>query len=67
MIIIRLFGIILIIVGIYFFKTGLKYNDKLGYNLMNIKIVGVSILLFIGGLTLLFTSKSLCDILGIIC
>lgn len=67
MIITKLFGIILIIFGIYFFRTGLKYDDKLGYNLMNTKMIGVSILLFIGGVAFLFTSKSLCDILGIFC
>ena len=67
MIVTKLFGIILIFIGIYFIKTGLKYDDKVGHNLMNIRMIGIAVLLFIGGIAIIFSSKSLCEILGFFC
>jgi hypothetical protein len=67
MVVTKLFGVILVFIGIYFFKTGLKYDDKVGHNLMNNRMIGIAVLLFIGGSAIIFSSKSLCEIFGIFC
>ncbi|HMS70448.1 MAG TPA: hypothetical protein PKD18_20015 [Saprospiraceae bacterium] len=63
----KVFGLLLIAFGAYLFKIGLKYEDSDSGHLMNIKLIGSAILLFIGGIALLLTSKSLCEIFGIFC
>lgn len=67
MVVTKLFGVILIFIGIYIFKIGLTIDDKVGYKLMNIRIIGAAFLLFGAGMGLIFTSKSLCETLGIFC
>ena len=63
----KISGVLLIFIGIYLLKIGLKYEDGDSGHLMNIKLIGIAVLLFIGGVALCFTSKSLCEIFGILC
>lgn len=67
MVVTKLCGLILILIGIYIFKIGLTIDDKVGHRLMNIRIIGAAFLLFGAGIGLLFTSKSICETLGIFC
>jgi len=63
----KLIGLILTLGCIYLFRVGIKYDDSDSGHLMNIKLIGISILLFIGGLALCFTTKTPCEIFGIFC
>lgn len=60
-------GILLIILGIYLFKLGISYEDKDSFHLINVKLIGSSILLFIGGIVLMLTSSTMCEIFGVFC
>lgn len=63
----KITGILLILSGFYLFRLGLRYDDSDSGNLMNVKLIGSAVLLFIGGIALVFTSKSMCDIFGVFC
>lgn len=63
----KIWGVLLIVFGIYIFKLGVKYEDSDSGHLMNVKLIGTAILLIIGGVTLCFTSKSMCEIIGVFC
>lgn len=60
-------GILLLALGIYIFRIGLKYDDSDSGHLMNVKLIGSAVLLVIGGIALIFTSKTMCEIIGIFC
>lgn len=49
----KFLGVILILIGAYILKIGFRYNDSDSYYLMNVKLIGSSILLFIGGIALI--------------
>ena len=61
----KIVGLLLIGLAVYFFKIGLEYDDSESYYLMNIKLIGVSLLLLIGGIALLVTQNSISQIFGI--
>ncbi|GEM_PF-6181721 len=60
-------GVLLIVFGVYIFRIGLKYDDSDSAHLMNVKLIGAAILLVIGGLALILTSKTMCEIIGVFC
>lgn len=63
----KISGVLLIVLGVYIFRIGLKYDDSDSGHLMNVKLIGSSVLLVIGGIALIFTSKTMCEIIGIFC
>ena len=63
----KLLGLVLFITGIYLFKLGLKIDDFKGAHLMNIRLIGSALLLFVGGVALIVTEKKLCEIFGVFC
>lgn len=60
-------GILLLVLGIYIFKIGLKYDDSNSGHLMNVKLIGSAVLLVIGGIALALTNKTMCEIFGVLC
>ena len=52
----NILGFLIILISLIFFKMGLTIDDsESGYHLMNINLIGIAILLFIGGIALLIT------------
>lgn len=68
MIMTKVAGILLIGISLWLFRMGIRFNDSgHGARLTNVRLIGGAILLFIGGITLCFTTKTLCEIFGVLC
>ncbi len=65
---IKLLGLIILLIGIWFFRLGLKYKDS-GYGayLTNLSFIGVAILFFILGIGFITSKKSFCEIFELLC
>lgn len=64
----NLLGLLIIMISFLLFRVGLRYKDSgYGARLTNIRLIGAAALLFIGGIALVFTSKSMCEIFGVFC
>ena len=64
---IKILGIFIIVLAIYTLKIGLRFDDKELSYIPSIRLIGISTLLFIGGISLLCTSKTFCEVFGIFC
>lgn len=50
---IKILGIFIIVLAIYTLKIGLRFDDKELFYIPSIRLIGISTLLFIGGISLL--------------
>lgn len=66
---VNILGVVLIFISVYLFKIGIEYKDDPGPGryLTNISIIGGSVLLFILAIGFTFSSKSMCEIFGVLC
>lgn len=66
---VNIIGVLLLVLSVYLFRLGLKHEGVSGSGqyINNIKIIGGSILLCILGAGLSFSSKSMCEIFGVLC
>lgn len=66
---INIIGVIIMIVSVCLFRWGLEYKgvSGAGQYINNVKIVGGAVLLFILGFALSLSSKSACEVFGVLC
>lgn len=63
----KILGILFFVLAMYLFKLGLKIDDSIGRHIMNVRLIGSAVLIFLLGLAFLLTTKSLCEVFGIFC
>lgn len=68
MLITKLFGIFVIALSLYLIRCGLRWSDS-GYGkyLSNITLIGSGLLLLILGVSLILTTKSICELFDLLC
>lgn len=63
----KLIGVLIIILGLFAFRLGIKYKDSGGTKISNVDLIGGAILLFVMGVGFLLSDKTLCEIFNVFC
>lgn len=66
--VVKAIGLLFIVLSILLFRKGFSNNDSgHGGNLTNVRLVGGALLLIIGGVALILSTKTMCEIFSVFC